>query len=655
MPLSSVYNIETRYRVDSKKARRAVDSLGERMEKLSKSAERTKNRLTGLFTGLMAGAGAAGIAGVGLATRHMVKLGMATESAKISIAGIFSTVGDKSKTFTQNLERAQTLFDKFGEASIQSPFDRYDFADVFGAAAPVLASTQLGLTDDQITQLTGRATMAAKIFNQGDMEQTGRDLVQMIQGTAGMDTKTYAALQVELFDQLGVSSTEAFNQIAKSNPTKVFEAINKALKGLDPALKSYGSSFEGLFSTITEQINIGFMHAWDAFKGEVKDDLSDVADYLKAHRDEIKAYASSAGKLLGNTFEKIGQMAAFAATHIKGLTAAVIALGAVKGIGVGLNVAELAGLRLVGGRGGLGGLWDKAKSGLAGSSSLQKAASGGGGYRQAMYLAPIIAKQDPSKGTLGGLIPKVGGLASLSSMFSSLASAAGPLVGILAPLTAIIAGIAGTFKILTSDAQSLGLNARLVKEYFGDAVDRLLVSLDSLAKKFGSDGIGDLIGNFVEFMGTGFVGILGLAIDTITLFVIGIDNLVSLLMASVNTMADMYLQWQNAGGGIMDIFDVDVGLAHKRGLKSAFKDSAVVAAYGDDDISKKADNILGGLKDRSESTKKPENQGTPKVNVTNHITQHIRTEASPDRIALRAADVIGQKVRHSIKPFAPGL
>jgi len=62
-----------------------------------------------------------------------------------------------------------------------------------------------------------------------------------------------------------------------------------------------------------------------------------------------------------------------------------------------------------------------------------------------------------------------------------------------------------------------------------------------------------------------------------------------------------------------------------------------------------------GAKERADSTKKPENQGTPKVDITNNITQHIRTGADPDRIALRAADVIGEKIRHSIKPYAQGL
>ncbi|MFB6373329.1 MAG: hypothetical protein ABEN55_09495 [Bradymonadaceae bacterium] len=371
MPLSTVYNVVTRYRVDD-------DGASEKVDRLAGSFGRLWDQAKWIIGGGLA-------LGAGLGIQRMVQLGTQAEKARISIAGTFQVLEDEASTFNEQLERADDLFKRFSKRSITSPASRQEFRTLFQGLAPAIGG--LDVDNEQIAQFTQRSVGAAVAFTDQDYQQAGRDLRRILKGRAGADVKTFSNLKQPLLEAMGAESVEEFNRLAEANPAKTFEALNKVLKQTDPMLEAFSESTSGLFATLKELVNRGLLQAWEGFGEALREEMEAAIDWFMENRGAVKETARELGDDLGDALHGLVDTAQLAYRNLDDIKAALGSLAALR-ISSQLGGEKMAKHLFVGTRNALaskiGSVGLFGKSGLIGSIIA-------GGTTAAVALAAIAA------------------------------------------------------------------------------------------------------------------------------------------------------------------------------------------------------------------------------------------------------------------------
>lgn len=261
--------------------------------------------IRGLRKAMLAAVGAATALGgviTGVLGRKMVRLGMQTEAAEISIAGVFATLSDDVKPFNERLEHANGLLEEFGKRSISSPATRQDFRTIFERTAPSLVGMQLD--DEEIADFVQQSVPAALAFSGGNFEQAGGDFARILQGRAGQRVKTFAPIRQELLDATDTGSIEEFNKLAQQSPRVVFDALNEVLSGMSDVNKAFGSSVTGLFASLQEQVDKFSRDVFVEFKKGLLPVLQSAVDWFLANQRIIETVASRIGATLAQAIQK---------------------------------------------------------------------------------------------------------------------------------------------------------------------------------------------------------------------------------------------------------------------------------------------------------------------------------------------------------------
>jgi hypothetical protein len=654
MPLSTLYKVVTRYETDTRGAEAKVDRLARKAEKHAKAVEKARNAWA-LFGTALKGLAVGGLTiGLGLVTRRMFQLTQSAEDAQIQIAAVFEQ--SNPGKFEKNLSRAGDLFKRFQKSSITSPATSQDFLTLFGGVAPGVAP--LGVSNNTIDQFISRAVPAAKAFTGGDYEQAGRDLLQMIQGQAGSDTKTFNSLKADLFKRTKTSNTEGFNKLAKANPRKIFDAINESLSSMDAVNKKFGASFGGLLASVQEFAD-GFLRT---IGGPVVKEASKILQRMTGWFAENADAVEEMGKKIGGKFADGLRLAESLSKSIlnnfTGIAVVGSAIAAKKLFGLGSFVSSS-----IGGAGGAVRKGLSANLGAAsriGGSALRapgRLAMGAvGGVGELMFGGMMGPRQDRlSKGfrglkaagrrqIMGGGVNfetlnrgagalKAGAMGAISGGIPALAGAFSTLATVLFPLIVVIGMIAGTFRVLKDGANEATI-------FFRNSVDELMIALDTIAGQFGAEGgFASGIMSIVDWLGTGVVGILGVGV-----------KVVERLASAFSYMFAVFKGIALGIGSMITRIQTD-------GFSAAFDPNFVKKAFSEGMAQSMAERRAAELKaykarekKKKEKEKKKEEEGVvsggkpaPKISVTIH--QQITTDANPDRIAFRVGEVIGDTMR----------
>jgi hypothetical protein len=652
MPLSTMYKVITRFETDTRSAEAKVDRLTAKVERHAEKIEKAKG-LWATFGGAIKGAILGGaVLGAGLLAKRMVTLTNAAADAKIQIAAVFEQ--SNPGKFASNLKRAGTLFDKFKKSSITSPATSQDFLTLFGGVAPGLAP--LGISNDKIDQFISRSVPAAKAFTGGDYEQAGRDMLQILQGQAGSDTKTFNSLKADLYSKTGTKDTESFNKLAKSDPMKVFDALNDTLAGMDAVNAEFGNSFGGLLASVQELGDELLRTIGGPVLKEASKILSRMVQYFSDNADEVEALGEKIGgklaaglriaetitKSILENFRGIALVGSVIAAK-KAFGLAQFAGTAVSGSGIGASLAANIGSASRIGKGALSAPGKLAGGAVSGIGELMF--GGSFGPRQDRFskgfrgLKAAGARQINGDGinfeTLnkGASALKGGAMSLLTGGLPALTGGLATLSTILLPLIVIIGMIAGTFRVLQDGANE-------ATQFFRTSVDELMIALDMIAIQFGSSG-GFVSGikSLVDWLGTGVVGVLGAGVKVV-------EQL-------ARAFSYMFAVFRGAAMGIGSI----INQIEKKGFAAAFDPDFVKKAFSDgmaksmDERRKAEIAAYRALEKKKKEEKEKEDEEAaaaggvkaPKIAVT--INQTITTDANPDRIALRVGEVIGDTMR----------
>ena len=230
------------------------------------------------------------------------------------------------------------------------------------------------------------------------------------------------------------------------------------------------------------------------------------------------------------------------------------------------------------------------------------------------------------------------GLKGLMTKFGAFAK-------VLLPFVIILPMIIGAFRVLKDTTNEATQFLRL-------SIDELMIALDMIAIQFGQGGgFVQALKDFVDWLGTGVVGVFGFAVKA-----------VEQLVRAVSWMVAVFKGAAYGIGSIMNMVD-------KKGWSALMDTDAIMIAMGDgiekallerrqaerEAYAKHAKRVEEREKKKEEENKKIKGS-KPKVEV--HIHQDIKTDADPDRIAFKTGEAVkrvGLLDRATSVPVLPGL
>lgn len=643
MAISTIYNVITRYRVEDDATSKfdriagAADAVGQRIDA-------AQNRVRSFFGMMGTVAAGAATAGLVLGARRMYQLGKAAEEARISIAGTMATLSQETMEFSGHLENADDLFSRFADRSITSPATREEFIEIFQNAAP--ATVPLGIDNERMSQFVQRSVGAAVAFNNNDFEQTGRDISMMLQGRAGTDVKTFANLRGQLLAKTGADSTEAFNKLAQSNPAAVFEAIESSLSKLDPALKEYANSTSGLMASANEMFNRSLLTVYKGIAEGARPQLERFINFMKDNEADVRRFAERVGGVLASGVEVLGDGLAWAATNADKLGAALSAYGTLKGLGFMRDLALAGGGGIARTLMSTHGITQSIMGmSLGGAGAAGSAASGAARTGENVMRLSTVGSGAAGMLGAGGAAAGAGG-AGFAALIPTLA------IGIPVLLT-LFAGMAvGVLALVGAYRELMKTNSK-VRDRLFSTLGEFMQSLDTLAQKMGHKDIFGLFFDAADFLGEHLLRMTANAIESLTYLMEQLQNFVTGVKVVGATIAVIQTRLQNNPASILEGGFLRSSTHQARQLVASMERGQGVGSVGRG--KELADKIKKTVENRANSTGDEERNGSPSVTINNNIKQEIQSQASPSRIALRSADVVGRKTRTAIKPFAKGL
>lgn len=705
-----IYEIRARYVAETTAAKNNVDQLASANDGAARGVDRLASRF--LSMGALATSALAGVAtlGIGVLTRKIIELNKEASDAQIGIASVLSING--LGTFEQGMSRASGLMKRFKKEALQSPGGSGDIQNIFTRIAPQLA--RFNPNDDEITKISSRGVAAAFTLMGGDVNTTGDQMSQIMMGQAGADNKLFQSIRDPLLKNAGIKeknpqkAVEAFNKLTAKDPRKVFEALNKTFESLDSALNSFANTITGRFSSLQEIANNWLKDMSGPLFDRVNEKLDDLLRWADSSQQTLADLAKTVGRTLADGFDRAARMALslvhnmktvvmlgsapalFAAASVLGGTAPFAAVGglrgygaraggygraAVSGVGRGLRAAPGAALGFMGDflfgnaiAGGMGGPQNmSAGARLARAPGAARAGIGAGLRSAGSFLASnpatLLAGLEARRVAGGGFMKM--GAAGVAPLLKGVAAGFGTLSGVLVPLIVVVGMLVGAYRVLKDSTNE-------ATTFLKTSWSELRIVFDTIAGQFGAGGgFGGAVRSFVDWLGTGVVGVLGIAVKVVAEVANGFSWLIVVMKGlayGLNTIYDTYNK-KGFSGLTGDV----IGSAFSKGLDAATSErrDAERTAYAreatrlreaarlksDQEYTKIAEEAIAkqAEEQNKKDMKKLADDTRPDVTVQNNI--QIITEADPDKIAISLDKMNAASITDAIRAIegVPGF
>lgn len=260
-------------------------------------AERGAARVSSGFGGIKAAiVGAAAALGISQLASKIFEIGRKAEDAKIAIAGMMQASGAGGLTgsaddFNKSMAMSAEIIKQMRKDARDLPGEFEDLANIFRMG--IGGGIGAGKSINEIEKLSAKL-MAFGAMNTLQSEQVGREFAMMMEGRAGAHNVLWQRLTG------GHGDAKKFN--AMGQPEK-FAAIEKYLKGYEPAIKAFGNTWSAVESTtedFAKQIfRIGTAPVFDA----VKRHLSDWNDWFQKNQEYVERMATTWGTELAGGLE----------------------------------------------------------------------------------------------------------------------------------------------------------------------------------------------------------------------------------------------------------------------------------------------------------------------------------------------------------------
>lgn len=273
--------------VELKKVGDGWNDLSEGVGKFSGLLDAAAGKIARLGAAAVVGAAVGAFAA---ATYGVSKLNAEAEGAAISIGTIFSVNGIAANV-PAGITMAQEQIAKMRVDAQKLPGEFEDLQKIFMTGA--IPMFQAGATADQARKLSAQVMAAGAVMGlQSDM--TAREFGMLLSGRSGAHN---------IFGtRLGFSGAKA-KELNAADPSKRLEMVSKETQKYSGAIDIFAHSYEGLSSTLVDNVkNFARLGSAPLFES-VKETMSDINDWFGKNQDEVNRFAAHLGIGLKEGFE----------------------------------------------------------------------------------------------------------------------------------------------------------------------------------------------------------------------------------------------------------------------------------------------------------------------------------------------------------------
>jgi len=432
--LRKVQNELDKTRARGHLAMSAISTSLSRMGSVASRAADTMFRLASRVAMVGAGATIAGIYAVGRGLQSFSRYGVEANS---SVEGLTLSLGTllaqtEKITFSEAREGAEDLFRRMQALAIESPGTTMELAGVFRSAVGPMRTA--GIAMSRILTMS-RDTLSVASALQIPMEEVGRDIGQMLGGTAGSEVKLFNRLrQMRLITQ----SAEEWNRVAQRAPREAANRLMAIMAQLGgPAAAAFGRTWAGATSTFSDLVqNFTRILTGPTF-AIVRDALSSTNEYLLRYRSNIERTLTRIGTRIGEISGTAIRRSRNVARYIIDNYAALITRG--QGIvdvirGMVPQLTETAKKYLI--------IAAALKVGGGVLTAAGAALSAVSGIASIMTALGVGGAGAAAAGAAGAGAAGAAGVAGGGGIMAAIGVALAPLAALIAPVIAVLAGIA---------------------------------------------------------------------------------------------------------------------------------------------------------------------------------------------------------------------
>lgn len=277
------YDVE----VGLKKVGDGWDDLSAGVGKFTGMLDAAAGKLGNLAKYAVVGLGAGAFAA---ATYGVTKLGAEAESAAISIGTIFSVNG-LAANVPAGITMAQDQIAKMRKDAQALPGEFEDLQKIFMTTA--IPQFQAGASADQARKLSAQIMAAGAVMGL-QSEMTARESAMLLSGRAGAHNV--------FGTRLGFAGAKA-KELNAASPEKRLAMVSAETNKYAGAIDIFAHSYEGLSSTLIDNLkNFGRLASAPLFES-VKETLGDINEWFNANQDDVNRFAAHLGIGVKEAFE----------------------------------------------------------------------------------------------------------------------------------------------------------------------------------------------------------------------------------------------------------------------------------------------------------------------------------------------------------------
>lgn len=262
------------------------EDLSSGVGKFASMIDSVGDRIVGLGIGAAFTAGAAGVAAM---TYGIFSLNNEAEKAAISIGTIFSVNGLASGV-PQGITMAKDTIAQMRKDVQALPVQFSELQEVFKTAA--IPMFQAGASIDQAEKLAVKASAAGAVMGL-DQSMVAREFGMLLAGRAGSHNR--------FGTMLGFSGEKA-KELNKDDPAKRMELVSAELNKYSGAIDAFKSSFQGMETTLIDNVkNFGRLATAPVFE-EVKTTMGEINDWFTANQTAVASFETTLGLGIRDAF-----------------------------------------------------------------------------------------------------------------------------------------------------------------------------------------------------------------------------------------------------------------------------------------------------------------------------------------------------------------
>jgi len=293
MSSTTTYDINVRYQLQDKASKGAAKIGGE----LQKTARHGRSLLS---TMKVVAAGAAVGFGFRLGKKWLIDYNAEMDGAKIKMQTLLSLGTDTA--FVDNFEKAGALVRQMTKDAAVGVGTTRDYVEFAGEITKPLLDA--GASMEQLTKFTKLGVTASKAFGiEGAV--AGRDIQQMLMGNIRNVDR--------LPKLLGVASDEWNKMFRDKGPQYALRELEKVLdtKQMNDAAKAYGQSWEGVTSTLEDNLQRTLGKVGLPLMELLSDEVKAMNDYFEKNPRKVEQFIKKAGKALTDGFGMVKDVVGF--------------------------------------------------------------------------------------------------------------------------------------------------------------------------------------------------------------------------------------------------------------------------------------------------------------------------------------------------------